>query len=532
MEINGAERKPFLETRDITKRFGETVALDHVDLSVYKGEIRGLIGENGSGKSTISQIIAGIYHKNGGEMFIEGESYNPSSPLDAQKAKIAMIVQESGTIANLSLAENIFLGREKLFTKFLYLDRPAMQKAAKAALAKVGLENLDVNVPCFRYSMETRKMAEIARALSLNPELLIVDETTTALSEDGRRKIHAIMDDFRKEGKAVLFISHDLLELMQTCDCLTVLRDGKLITTFKKEEFEEGAIKKAMVGRQIEGDYYRSDYDPSHGQKETLIAKNLRNSALSDVSLTLHEGEILGIGGLSQSGMHELGKALFGMSKVESGEVLAKGLRQLTFKEKMRRSWDKLTHKTFQKPTEEREYKIKSIDDALKASIGYVAKDRDLETLILPASIEDNLVISNLDNLSVFGIVSPLMERRFAKDIIKSFNVKCRSEKQEVKELSGGNKQKVSFGKWIGNDSKILIFDSPTRGVDVLVKTTMYQLLTSLKKRGYSILIISEELPELIGMSDRILIMKDGAIKKEFLRSPTLGEEEIVDAMI
>lgn len=522
----------FLEAKGITKKFGEVVAVDNVDLNIYRGQIQGLIGENGSGKSTISQVISGIYPKAEGQMFIEGKEYKHSSPLDAIDHKISMIVQETGTIDNLSIAENIFLGQEKQFTKFLFLNKSQMNKKAKEILALVGLQDLDVTIPINSYSFEVRKMVEIAKALSIDPDLFIVDETTTALSEDGRQKIHQIMNELKDKNKAVLFISHDLEELMKTCDSMTVLRDGKLITTINKNEFDEDYIKKNMVGRQIQGDYYRSDYDSSCSEKITLEGTNITTNILNDVSITLHEGEIVGIGGLSQCGMHELARALFGMDKLQKGEIKAYAKRKLTFKEKCKKSLATLTKKEFKEPEEEVEYKITSIDQALKASIGYISKNRDKETLILPASIKDNLVISNLDNLSIFGIITPKAEKKFSKEIVESFNIKCSSINQSVNQLSGGNKQKVSFAKWIGNNSKILVFDSPTRGVDVLVKTTMYQLLSSLKKQGYSILIVSEELPELIGMSDRILIMKDGKITKEFSRSKDLKEEDIINYMI
>lgn len=521
-----------LETRDLTKKFGSVVAVDHVSFKLYKGEIRGLIGENGSGKSTISQMICGIYSKTSGDIILRGKPFNPSSYLDAEKEHISMVVQETGTIDNLSIAENIFLGREREFMKGPFLNHEKMNREAKKVLSLVGMEGLDVEVPVIAYSYEIRKMVEIAKALSIDPELFVVDETTTALSQSGRERIHLIMDDLRNKGKTVLFISHDLEELMATCDAMTVLRDGQLITTLQKDGFNEDTIKKAMVGREVKGDYYRSDYVPSYSGDVSLKAEHISTKDLHDVSLEAHEGEILGIGGLSGSGMHELAKALFGMEKLTAGKITAVGRRQLAFKEKFRWNVAKMKKKEFKEPEEKTTYEIKNIDTALKASIGYVSKDRDKETLILPASIKDNLCISNLNNLEVFGVVTPQSQKRFAKDVIEEFNIKCSSMNQTVKELSGGNKQKVSFGKWIGNNSKILVFDSPTRGVDVLVKATMYQLLSDLKNRGYTIVIASEELSELIGMCDRIEIMKDGSITHEFLRSKDLKQEEIINYMI
>ncbi len=521
-----------VSTKDLTKKFGDVVAVDKVSMEIYSGEIRGLIGENGSGKSTISQMICGIYSRTSGEIFYKGKEFKPNSYLDAEKNHIAMIVQETGTIDYLTVSENIFLGREKEFTKGIFLNHKKMDEEAKKVMALVGMEDMNVTLPISAYSFEVRKMVEIAKALSIDPELFIVDETTTALSQTGREKIHEIMNDLREKGKAVLFISHDLEELSATCDVLTVLRDGHMITTLEKKDFDADTIKKAMVGREVKGDYYRSDFTPTHGERETLIADHISTLRLHDVSMSVREGEIVGIGGLSDSGMHDLAKAFFGMEKLTSGHVYAYSKRQPTFKEKWKANLAKLKKKPVEEITDIVEYEIKNIDTALKASIGYISKDRDKETLILPDSIKNNLCISNLDNLAVFGVITPRSEKKFAADIIESFHIKCASMNQTVKELSGGNKQKVSFGKWIGNNSKILVFDSPTRGVDVMVKATMYQLFNQLKKEGYTILIVSEELPELIGMSDRILVMKDGKINHEFLRSEDLKEEDIINYMI
>jgi len=234
-----------LEVKDIVKRFGEVTALNQVSIQIRAGEIQGLIGENGSGKSTVSSIISGIQQASSGEMYLKGEKYHPKSPLEARDKHISMIVQEKDTIDMLSVAENIFLGKEEDFGSFGLINRGKMIKEAEKALAMVGLTELDVTVPAFTLNFETRKMVEIAKALYYQPELLIVDETTTALSQDGREKIHGIMRRLRKEGKAVLFISHDLPELMEVCDCLTVLRDGHLIETITKDSFDEGYIKKA-----------------------------------------------------------------------------------------------------------------------------------------------------------------------------------------------------------------------------------------------------------------------------------------------
>ncbi len=545
----------FIETRELTKHFGEVVAVDAVNMKIELGKVLGLIGENGSGKSTVSSMISGIHTITSGEIFLKGQPYKPADPGDARKHGIGMIVQEAGTIDYISVAENIFLGEENKFAKFGIINRAKLESEAKKALSLVGLD-IDVTLPAAAYNFETRKMIEIAKTLYYDPELLIVDETTTALSQDGRDKIHEIMRKFAQDGKAVLFISHDLPELMETCDELIVLRDGQYIAKIEKSEFNEDKIKQTMVGRKIEGNYYRSDYDPSCGEEIALCAEDVNTATLKNVNLKVHKGEIVGIGGLSGSGMHEIGKLFFGMEKLLSGTVTAYAPQKPNFKEKksihVKRLKDtlKLTgykvKKLFgkggekpqvdlagsviEKPTVE--YRIKNIGNAFDAGIGYISKDRDRETLITAATIKENLCLSAFDLLNTFGFIPTVRESAFTQEQVESLKIKCSSPNQEVRELSGGNKQKVSFGKWIGNRSKILVFDSPTRGVDVGVKTTMYQLLYELKKQNYAILIISEEMPELIGMCDRLLIMKDGEITKEFTRSETLRDTDVINYMI
>lgn len=492
-----------LEVKDIVKKYGEVTALNHVSLQVREGEIHGLIGENGSGKSTISSIISGIHQATSGEMYLKGKPYNPKSPLDAKANHISMIVQEMDTIDMLTIAENVFLGQEQSFGKLGFVNNTRLNREAKLALKMVGLEDIDVTVPMASLNFETRKIVEIAKALYYQPDLLIIDETTTALSQDGREKIYEIMKKQKEKGKAVLFISHDLPELMETCDCLTVLRDGKLIETIGKEQFEESYIKKSMVGRILAEHLYRTDYEGKTSGRVAVDVENVLAEGIRGASLCLHEGEILGLGGLSGSGMHEMGQVMAGLKKIKNGNITVFG------------------------------EKLKDVYHAGKLKVGYISKNRDTETLILNESIQDNLTISawNLIRKLKFFIL-PGEEKKFAMKQIELLKIKSSSRKQLVRELSGGNKQKVSFGKLIGNKSKVLILDSPTRGVDVGVKTTMYQLIYDLKKQGFAIVIISEELPELIGMSDRILIFKDGKITKEFLRSETLSDTDVIEFMI
>lgn len=503
--MDNRKKEVFFETKKLTKKFGDVTAVNQVDMEIRTGEIRGLIGENGSGKSTISSMISAIHTVTDGEMYLYGEPYKPKDPGDARAHGVTMIVQEAGTIDGLTIAENIFVGDEKRFAHHGMINRDEMNREAKKALQNIGVADVDVTKPAASYSFETRKLVEVAKALYYDPILFIVDETTTALSQNGRKIIYRIIHELRDKGKSVLFISHDLEELIENCDVLTVLRDGKLVDTIEKRDFDENRIKHSMVGREIKGDYYRSDFDSTHGENIMLRAENITNMDLHDVSVTLHEGEILGLAGLSGGGIHQLGRALFGLDKIDEGSITVKR-------------------------EDGSEASISSVQDALECRVGYISKDRDKEALVLPASIRENLVLPNLSKMGV--LISPRKEKEYAQKQIDFLEIKCSSMNQAVGELSGGNKQKVSFGKWIGNDSKIIIMDSPTRGVDIGVKTTMYQLIARMKKEGYSILIISEEMPELIGMCDEILVMKDGRITKQFQRSETLSEQQIIEYMI
>lgn len=504
MKIDNKEL--LLKVEKLCKNFGPTKALDNVDLHVYRGEIRGLIGENGSGKSTISSIIAGIQPATSGEMIFLNKPHKPTSMIEAQSKGIGMIVQEIGTVSNISIAENIFLGRENLFRRFIFVNRSKMNKAAREALDTIGATDLSPESSINMLDMQERKLVELAKVMNDKPEIFIVDETTTALSQKGRQIIYEQMRKLKSENKAVLFISHDLEELISICDTLTVLRDGKLVANLEKEEMEEEKIKQLMVGREMSKQYYREDFDGRCNDEIVLNIENITTqSTLENFSMQLHRGEILGIGGLSHCGMHILGKAIFGAEKLISGRVIH--------------------NKT--------KVEIKNPLIAMKQNIGYVSKDRDKEALVLQASIKDNIAIGGLDKISLKNlIIPPKREQKYVKKQVEKLSIKCASTEQYVRYLSGGNKQKVVFGKWIGRDSEILILDCPTRGVDIGVKATMYQLLYDMKKEGKSIIMISEELPELIGMSDRLIIIKDGKETAQFKRSKELNESQIISYMI
>lgn len=520
---NRDQRRVLLEARGITKVFGPVVALNDVDLVLREGDVLGLIGENGSGKSTITSIIAGMQKatKSAG-IFYKGKKWAPASMIDALNncgsgsKGIGMIVQESGTIAGITVAENIFLGEMDQFRMFRGkggktfgpVNRKKMFMEADRALEEIGIRGIRGKMPMAALDFQSRKLVEIAKVVMKDPDVLIVDETSTALAQDGRKVLYDIIDRFRGTEKAVIFISHDLEEIMEVCDTLTVLRDGNMIRTFEKSEYDPDEIRKAMIGREMQGDYYRNDHQPSRREEVVLEAENLWfGQSLKGVHLQLHRGEILGVGGLAQCGMHELGKILFGALSPDRGRVIIReGAAQA---------------------------EIQSESSAMKHAMGYVSKDRDRESLNLSASIRDNIAIAGMDKFAVGKVlILSGREKKYVDEQIRSLSIKCSDRNQQVQQLSGGNKQKVVFGKWIGCGSEILLLDCPTRGVDIGVKQAMYQLMMRLKEEGKAILLISEELPELMGMSDRILIMKNGEIKKEFPRSRELSDADIIGYMI
>lgn len=495
-----------LECTDISKSFGPTKAVVHVDFNVPHGEVRGLIGENGSGKSTLCNIITGILKPDGGHMRLEGEPFVPGSLLDSKNKGISILLQETGTISGMTVAENIFLGKERLFTKWGSVDKKKMNSRAQALLDEMGLE-ARATEPIDRLSFENRKLVEVIRAMSDDPSLLIVDETTTALSQYGRNKIYDIIRRMKQANKSVIFITHDLSELMAVCDSATVLRDGHRIDTVMKADFSEDRIRQCMIGRDLTGSYYRSDAigEIPDSDNPVLELKNVSmGRSVRQVSLQLRQGEILGIGGLTDCGMHDLAKLMFGALPRDEGEVIHCGTGM----------------------------QITSPNQAINLGMAYIPKDRDQASIFLSSSIRDNVTVAATDKLMVRGFLSKKKEREMALRETEKLSVKMQDINQYVRALSGGNKQKVAVAKWLANSSEILIMDCPTRGIDIGVKSALYSLMEQLKREKKSIIMISEELPELIGMADRLLIMKDGRISGEFFRKDGLTESDIIKKMI
>jgi ribose transport system ATP-binding protein len=441
-----------------------------------------------------------------GEMIFKGKEWNPTSMIEAQHNGLSMILQEANTIPGCTVAENIFAGKEDEFSKFGIVDKKKMNRDADVVLDKFGIKHMRGKDPIDRFGFEDRKLIEIARAVTDETEILVVDETTTALSLEGREILYRIVENMVARDKAVIFISHDMDEILDKCTILTVLRDGEIRGTITNEEIKQknivGTIRQLMVGRDIGDNLYRGDYEAGEPGETVLEFKNVSGPNVNDFSLELHRGEIVGIGGLSGCGMHEVGRMAFGMEEVDKGHVRCRG------------------------------QEVESARDAVSKKIGYISKDRDTEAVILQGPIENNIVLPSLGDLTKGSFLSPKAKKKMSEEQIKLLEIKCQNGKQWVSTLSGGNKQKVSFAKWIAKGSEIIIMDCPTRGVDIGVKQSMYELIMQMKRDGKAILMISEEMAELIGMADRLIVMKDSKIAKEFSRSKELSETDVIEYMI
>lgn len=494
-----------LQVQNLCKSFGITKAVQNVSFNINKGEVHALIGENGSGKSTLTNMLTGIYTIDSGKFILDGKEVHPKNQVEANLEGISIIVQELGTLSGLTVAENIFLGHEDRFVKHWIKDTVSMNRQADELLHKYGFDHIKAADQIDEYNFEDRKLVEIVKATYFHPKIVVIDETTTALSQEGREELYKHMNRIREEGNTVIFISHDLPEILEKSDTITVMRDGVYIDTVKSADMTEDDLKRLMVGREVTGDYYRPDYDEKVSDEVVLSVKNVSvPGLLDDVSFDLHKGEILGFGGLSESGMHEIGKAIFGASYDRTGTVvLADGTE------------------------------INDIPTAIKHSIAYTSKDRDNESIIMNQSIGDNITLPSLDELANnLKLLSDKKQKAFADRFAAQMSVKMQNVEQFVSDLSGGNKQKVVLARWIGKDSDILVLDSPTRGIDIKVKQDIYQLMDSMRKRNKSIIMISEELMELIGMCDRIIIMKDGKLNGELMRSRDLDENLLISKMV
>ena len=505
---DGELSEPVIKVKDIKKRFGSIIALDGVSVDFYPGEVHCVVGENGAGKSTLVKIIAGTYIKDEGEINYFGKNVEPKNMWDMFQQGISIIFQEPGLIESLTVAENIFLNRENQFLKLGILSISERNKLAGKALKEIGIDNIDVTKKVRTLPYGVWKLIELSRAVSnKNLKVLIVDESTAALSINGQKILFQQIYKLKRKDIAILYISHRLNEVFEIGDRITVMKDAKIVKTLLVSETNVKDLSRMMVGREIK-DYYRTDIEENYSSDVLLSVKNLNiKGQVKNINFDLHNGEILGVGGLVGSGMHILGKALFGIVP-HKGEIRIKNkkLRQL------------------------------NVVNSIKLGMAYVPRERDKEGLILMHSVKDNISLPNMDQVTkkyMTGfIVSHSIKNKIAQKYKKELDIRVSDVNHLCLTLSGGNRQKVVLSKWLARNTDIFIFACPTRGIDVGAKSQIYRLMEKLKSQGKAILMISEELPELIGMSDNIMIFKGGEIVKTFKRSEQPSEEEIVMSMV
>lgn len=498
---------PILSVKDIQKAFGGVRALEGVSVDFYPGEVHCVVGENGAGKSTLMKIISGILKRNAGEITYFGKSVEPKSMWDMSRQGIGMILQEPGLIGSLTVAENLFLNREEMFSTLGVLQKGKRNRAAAEALERIGVDSIDVTKRMTTLPYGQWKLIELARALSHEAlKVLVIDEATAALSIDGQEILFKQIAQLKRRGIAVMFVSHRLKEVFDIGDRITVMKDAKVVDTILPGDTSLTELPKMMVGRDIEH-YYRDDKEESYDSEVLLSVRNIGVKQVKDVSLDLHRGEILGIGGLVGSGMHDLGRALFS-SVSHKGEIYIRG--------------DKV--------------RIANPVNAIKLGIGYIPRERDKEGLVPMHSIKDNIALPNLHKIMSKFMKKLFISRRLKKMLAEKFKtilqIKAPTVDVSCLSLSGGNRQKVVLAKWLARDVEIFILACPTRGVDVGAKAQIYRLMEELKHQGKGVVMISEELPELIGMSDNIIIFKRGHVAKTFKRSDQPSEEEIVMSMV
>lgn len=489
-----------VELLNISKSFPGVSALQDVSLRVKSGEIHALVGENGAGKSTLLKIMFGIEQKDAGEIRLRGQSIAPRNPSHAQTLGISLVHQELQLIPELNATQNIFLGREQSHPGWLFVNRRKSEERARQLLAKIGMHDFDLRRPVRLLSVAQRQMIEIAKALLGNASVIAFDEPTSSLSIVETERLFAIIRELRSQGVGIIYVSHRLEEIMNIADRVTVLRDGRLVDDVAIDTVDQPAIVRMMVGRSMadfesnEAHHARSLVNeaaqPRQRQEVLRVVGLTDNKKLKATSFSLYQGEILGIAGLVGSGRTELMRALFGAEHA-TGEVFVDG----------------------------KQIKIHQPADAIKAGIGFLPEDRKIQGLLRELSLKLNVTITSLARMSRLGWMKPAAINSVSQEYVQQLNIVPPNLERRVRNLSGGNQQKVVLAKWLCASSSILIFDEPTRGIDIGAKADIYNLMDKLAGQGRSIIMVSSELPEILRMSHRILVMREGAVVKELARS-------------
>lgn len=470
-----------IEMKGINKSFGSNQVLKDAGFLLKDGEVHALMGENGAGKSTLMKILTGVYTRDSGTVIVDGKEVVYKSPQEAEKAGIVFIYQELNVLFDLTVEENLFMGKE-ITKKFGICDRKAMREKAQEVMDKMGV-NIPINAVMSDLSVGQQQMVEICKALMVDAKVLIMDEPTAALTQSETEGLFKLIKGLREKGVSIVYISHRMEEIFELCDRITILRDGTYVDTKYIKDINMDDIVRMMIGREI-GERYPKRENVEIGKKIIRVEGLTKEKKFNDVNFSVKAGEVLGVSGLMGAGRTEIMQAIFGNLPFDSGKVYIEG----------------------------NEMKIKCARDAINAGIGFITEDRKTEGLLLEKSISENIILANLGKVSDKSVIKNAKVNELVKKGIDEFRIKCFGPQHECNNLSGGNQQKVVFAKWVYTDPKILILDEPTRGVDIGAKKEIYSVINDLAAKGVAIILVSSELPEVLGMSDRIMVVHEGKV--------------------
>ena len=486
-----------LSLKNISKSFFGVKAIENVSLDIKRGKVHALCGENGAGKSTLMKILAGVYTKDEGEILIDGNRVTISSPIDAEKLGISIIYQELANIPELSVYKNVNLGKEITRRGNIFLHNPKMTAKTKELLKKFDLD-MDVNQKIDNFTVGQQQMVEIAKAYGSNNWVMVMDEPTSAISESDKNKLFDMIKELKSKNVAIVYISHRMNEIFEIADEITVLRDGRHVITGDVSEFDKNKVIISMVGREI-GEIFKRERS-AKGNVVLEVRGLSRKKAFQPISFTVCEGEVLGFSGLIGAGRTEIMRCIFGLDHYDHGKIFLNG----------------------------REIHVKSPDDAIRAGILLVSEDRRREGILPNMIVRENITLASLPFISKFGWINKIKDTAIAKEFIEKLKIRTPSEEHPVSSLSGGNQQKVCLAKWLNLNPKIIIMDEPTRGIDVGAKAEIHKLIETLTKQGIAVIMISSEMPEIIGVSDRIIVLHEGRMTGEFTCDEFLTQEMLM----
>lgn len=487
-----------LSLKNISKFFPGVRALDNVSIDIKRGTIHALCGENGAGKSTLIKILAGVYTKDEGEILINGIPVQINSPIDAQNIGISVIYQELSNIPELNISQNVNLGREIPARNKIFVDTKKMEEKTKQLLSRFGL-NLNANKSIDSYSVGQQQMVEIAKAVGSNAWIIVMDEPTSAITEADKERLFEVIRELKENNIAVVYISHRMSEVFEIADEITILRDGKHIISGPIENFDEKSVIKYMVGREID-DIFTREKNNRPGEEVLRVENLYRKGVFEPISFTVRSGEVVGFCGLMGAGRTEIMRCIFGLDKADGGEIYLRG----------------------------KKLNIKCPMDAINAGISYISEDRRREGIVPHLSVRENTTLAALSLISSYGWIDKRKDLDYTESYINFLNIKTPSTEQYVMNLSGGNQQKVCLARWLIRKPEVIIMDEPTRGIDVGAKAEIHKLIDQMTKEGIAVILISSELPEIIGASNRIIVLYEGKKVKEYAVDDTLTQEELM----